>query len=66
MSWIPPAHMSVGNYVKGASIPDASASGVLHTCSPAKEISGTGRPILDWMTLDNGGKENSFTDIVRS
>ena len=53
----------VGGYVKGTSIPDVSASGVLHTHSPAKKIAGTGIPILDRMTWE---KENSFADIVSS
>ena len=47
----------VGGYVKGRSIPDVSASGVLHTHSPAKKISGTGSPILDQITLAKPGKK---------
>ena len=49
-----------GDYVKGTSIPDVSASGVLHTHSTAKKISGTGIPILDRMTLVNLGKKKSL------
>ena len=59
-------HECVGDYVKGTSMPDASASEVLHTCSPAKEIAGTGSPILDRMTLGKLGKKNSFADILSS
>ena len=55
----------VGDYVKGASMPDASASEVLHTCSPGKEVAGTGSPILDRVTLRNHGKKKSVSDIVR-
>ena len=47
-------------------MPDVLASGVLHTCSTAKEIARTGSPILDQMTSRNPGKKNSFADIVRS
>ena len=56
----------VGDYIKGMSMPDVSASGVLHTHSPAGKISGTGSPILDQMTLVKSGKKKSFADIVRS
>ena len=56
----------VGNKVKGTSVPDASAYEVLHTCSPTKEIAGTGSPILDRVTLGKPGNKNSFADIVRS
>ena len=56
----------VGNYVERKSMPDASSSEVLHTYSPAKEIAGTGTPILDWMALGKPGKKNSFSDIVKS
>ena len=31
----------VADYIKGVSMPDVSASGVLHTHSSAKKISGT-------------------------
>ena len=55
----------VGVYVKGMSMPNVSASGVLHTHSTAKKISGTGIPILERMTLVNPGKKKSFADIVR-
>ena len=48
------------------SISDVSASGVSHTHSPAKKISGTGGPILDQMALVEPGKKNIFSDIVRS
>ena len=37
---------AVGNSVKGTSMPDASASEVLHTCSPAKEMPGL--EVQDW------------------
>ena len=47
-------------------MPDVSESGVLHTHSTAKKISGTGNPILDQMTLVKPGKKNIFDDIVRS
>ena len=47
-------------------MPDASASEVLRTCSPAKEIAGTGSPILDRMTLGKPGKKKSFADILSS
>ena len=59
--------ISVGNDVKGAkeSMPDASASEVLHTCSPGKEIDGTGSPILDRVTLGKPGTKKSFADILR-
>ena len=55
----------VGNYVKGTSIPDASAYEVLHTCSPAKEIAGTGSPILDRMTSGKPRKKKSFSEIYK-
>ena len=57
---------TVGNYVKGTSMPDASASEVLHTSIPDKEISGTGSPILDRVTIGNPGKKKIFSKIVRS
>ena len=53
-------------YVKGTIMPDVSASGALHTNIPAREIAGTGSPILGRMTLGKPGKKNSFADIVRS
>ena len=56
----------VGVYVKGMSMPNVSASGVLHTHSTSKKIACTGSPILDQMTLVKMGKKNSFADIVRS
>ena len=58
--------MIVGNYLEGTSIPDVSASGVLHTHSPAKNIAGTGSPILDRMMFVKPGKKKSFADIIRS
>ena len=54
----------VGNYVKMTSMLDVSASRVLHTCIPAKEISGTGIPILDWMEIGNPGKKDNFANMV--
>ena len=56
----------VGDYVKETSMSDASSYEVLHTCSPAKEIAGTGSPILNRMVLGKLEKKNSFPDIVRS
>ena len=47
-------------------MPDVSASGVLQIHGPAKEIAGTGSPILDRMALGKLGKKKSFADIVRS
>ena len=58
--------MSIGDYLKVTSIPDVSASRVLHTCIPAKEIAETGSPILDRMKLGNMGRKNIFAGIVRS
>ena len=55
----------VGNYVKGTSMPDAPASEVFHTCSPGKEIAGTGSPILYQLVLSKKRKKNTFVDIVR-
>ena len=52
--------------VKGTSMPDVSASGVLQIHGPAKEIAGTGSPILDRMALGKLGKKKSFADIARS
>ena len=54
-----------GNYVKVTSISDASASEVLHTCSPVKGRARTGSPILYRVTLEKTGKKESFSDIVR-
>ena len=56
----------VGDYVKGASILDVSASGVLDTHIPDKKIAGNGSPILDRMSLVNPGKKKCFSDILRS
>ena len=55
----------VRDYVKGDIILDASSYEVLHTCSPSKEISGTGSPLLDQLALRMPGKKKSFADIVR-
>ena len=57
--------LTIGNYVKGMSLLDALASEVLHTYIPAKEISGTGSPILDRITLGKPG-EKIFPNIVMS
>ena len=43
---------------------DASASEVLHTCSPSKEIDGTGSPIQDQVTSRNPGRKTNFAAIV--
>ena len=43
--------VAVGNYVKRTNMSDASASKVLHACSPGKEITGTVSPILDQVML---------------
>ena len=51
---------AVGDYVKGTSISDVSESGVLHTHSPAKNIAGTGSPILEQITLVKPGNKNQF------
>ena len=59
-------HECVGDYVKGTSMPDASSSEVLHTFSTAKEIAGTGSPILDQMMLGKPINKNIFSDIVSS
>ena len=56
----------VEDYVKWTSMSYVSASVILHTHSPAKEIAGTGSPILDRMTLGKPGKKKSFADIARS
>ena len=45
---------------------DASSYEVLHTCSPYKEISRNGSPILERTALGNQGKKKIFADIVRS
>ena len=57
---------SVGNYVKGMSMPDVSESGFFHTCGNTKEISRTGSPILDRMALGKPRMKNIFAGIVRS
>ena len=49
--------LTVGNYVKGVSIPDALASEVLYTLIPSKGIARTGSPILDLMALGKPGKK---------
>ena len=55
----------VGHYVRGTSMPDVSASTVLHTHSPAKRIARIGSPILDQMTLVKPRKKDSFANILR-
>ena len=59
------AQECVGNYLKGISMPDESASEVLHTYIPGKEIFGTSIPILDRITLLIMGTKRSFANIVR-
>ena len=46
--------------VKGTSMPDVSAYGVLHTHSLVRKISGTGSPILDRITLGKPGEKIFF------
>ena len=50
-------HECVGNDKKGTSIPDASASEVLHKCITGKKIDENLSPILNRVMLGNPGKK---------
>ena len=54
----------VGDSVKGNSMPDISASEVLHTHIPAEKISGTGSPILNQIKLVNLGRGGIILTIL--
>ena len=65
MEVVPPVTTSVENCVKGTSAQNASASEVLHACSPGKEISGNASPILYRFLFRKPGKGNALANIVR-